>query len=303
MILDAPTPGDWLDRHLPSFYPHHHVEAAEGRPSTSLGVDDLVADGAALLRAAFDHEVEEGWPPQAAATNLAGGWGGSVSTFVAFLAVASDAHWLVSPAGLRWARHPDGWVEAVRVEHPRVLVGSGHPWAGQPGVEVVADPAERDRRAVGAVVDALTPVIQAIRGLTRVGTPGLWNAVVDAFGEAVVHQGIFPVTPDQVVVVRRLVAAADRPWRSRPTVRAVATDFGHVCVTQRGGCCLAYLVDWPDDHDGDDAHRAYDAAFPEPTEAPGYCPDCSLRPYAECEVRQVWWRVREQRERTSSRGG
>jgi hypothetical protein len=179
----------------------------------------------------------------------------------------------------------------------------GHPWQGCEGVETVTSAEERNRRTIEGLVSTVGPIVDACHGLAKVGKNGLWSAVVDALGSAIVFQTEFPITPSRVDTLLSLTEAMPAPWRARPIVQAVPTEFGHVCVAQRSGCCLAYTATFPDDHEDDEPHRLFELAFGEPPEAPSYCADCSLRSLEDCVARQVWWRTKEHEDRAGHEQG
>jgi hypothetical protein len=68
--------------------------------------------------------------------------------------------------------------------------------------------------------------------------------------------------------------------------------IGPVYVAQKGGCCLAYTRPPPPPLNIDelDAHyRAYLERFPQSEPHRRYCSTCSLRDFADCEARQLFW--------------
>lgn len=288
--LVADDPAAWLERHRSTYFRDVPPSVRE------VALGDLLDGGGGLLRARFEGELREGWAPQPGVTGVVGAFAGAVAGFVGYAAIASGAHWLVGPGGVRWVLDDDGWPAAVTLLDHRVLVAPGHPWAGLAGVEVEADPDARARRCIDGLVAALTPIVEQARACTKVGRAGLWNSVVDSIGHAAMYQSTFPADHAQVDVVRRLLAVPGAPWRARPDVRGVDTELGTVCVAQRGGCCLVYTQTWPDEHDDhehDELHARFYEAFTDPPDAPGYCNDCSLRPEEDCFARLLWWRTTE----------
>ena len=208
---------------------------------------------------------ELGTPPAAAATYLAGWFGGALATVAGYGIVAGDCGFVARPDHVRWHLHPGGWPIGVDLE-PRAVVAAGHPWEGIDGV-VVGDP---DAAAVDALVEVCTPVVDACRALGAVGRTGLWNEVADALGSVLAFQLLVPATPERVARLRGLVDRRDVPWRTRPRLAyAPSRVYGTVHVAQKGGCCLAYTCG----DDGDDGH----------------CSTCPFREPADCDARQVRW--------------
>lgn len=185
-----------------------------------------------------------------------------------------------------------------------VLVGPSHRWVGKPGVEVEPDPQRRAARCVEALLTVASPIVEQARAIARVGRAGLWNTVADAMGHAVMYQDAFPGDPRHVAIIEALVGVPGAPWSARPDIRTVTTDVGDVCIAQRGGCCLVYTwvdrqhdEEEADDHDDDEMHARFHAAFPDPRGAPAYCADCSLRDQDDCFARLTWWRTEEIKQR------
>lgn len=78
-------------------------------------------------------------------------------------------------------------------------------------------------RAVEALVAAVGPVVDACRGLAKVGRTGLWNEVADALGVTLVHQSLVPSTPERVAELEAALRTPGAPWRARPEL-GVATS-------------------------------------------------------------------------------
>ncbi|MGH9247791.1 MAG: hypothetical protein ACRD29_26455 [Acidimicrobiales bacterium] len=159
--LAAGTPAQWLASYLGALHQHdddhHGDEPASVEPGWT-GLGDLLADGAADLAVVHRLLVDDGTPPKAAATYLAGWVGGMVAEAVGFALAAAGAGFVVDADEIRLHRHPLGRFDAVDLRGPSVLlVTDGHPWAGQDGVEVVAAD-EVLARTVGALVEACRPV-------------------------------------------------------------------------------------------------------------------------------------------------
>ncbi|MCW5696188.1 MAG: hypothetical protein KIS96_05565 [Bauldia sp.] len=311
MLLPAETPRDFLDGPYARFFRPHFEEASPERPHRVLSLAEIVADDAAALRAVHDGLTGRGSPPPAASTYLAGWFGGIAAAVTAYaMAAGAGAAFLPRDGGIAWYFHPAGWTDRVALAEPEVLVPDGHPWTGRPDVTVVADDAERHRRTVDALVTAVEPIIAALTRLAKVSRTNLWHEVADGFASALVYQAQIPVTPEGMAEVRALIAVPGAPWRRKPVIERIATDWGAVCAMHKAGCCLAYTEphhadggeehDHDHDHEEDDDHRLFHQLFPDPPGAPAYCANCRLRPIEDCFERQLWWRNREHQHRVAA---
>jgi len=291
--LHAPDAASWLATHLAARWATRVQPGVAARLVTLTAV---LADDASALRGLHGRLVDDGVPGPAAATHLADWFAGSVASAVGFGLAVGAAGFL--PAGPRTVLHlhPDGWPMRVDLP-PQVVVAAGHPWSGHAGVEVVTDHGAVVRRAVGALVDAAEPVVQACRGLARVGRAGLWNEVADGLGAALAHQDAVVVTDPMVATLEAAITGPGVPWRARPTLGFVDSPaLGRVHVVQKGGCCLAYtrpVADEPaDEPDLDPDRRDFLARFPVRPGEPAYCTTCSFREPGDAAARQVFWRER-----------
>lgn len=232
------------------------------------------------LPALRDRLVRDGATPTAAATYLAGWFGGGAAGEVARSLLETGACPLAGRDTIRWRVTDDGLPESV------VLLGV-------PLVVAAAD-------AAGALIDAVRPVIDGCHRLGHVGRPGLWNEVADGFAYALTD---LPDRADHraaIATVRRLTALPGAPWRARPVVQLTPTSAGPISVVQKGGCCLAFTGSYEVDPAAlDEVDRAYGERFRDAPGAPDYCTTCPRRSFADCEARQVWWHER-QRERTDT---
>jgi len=193
---------------------------------------------------------------------------------------------------LRWRLHPDGWVDRVSLDGCTVLVVPDHPWAGQPGVVVVDDEAAVAARTVDSLVRAVRPVVDAVRGLARVGARSLWAEVADGMGMSPMNQPHLPVSEAVVGRLRAALKAPGAPWRVSPVIRTASAPWGPVYLGQKGGCCLAYQTPEPaaptEDEMTDDLREHY-ARFPRETGDERVCSTCSRRDPQGCAERQLWW--------------
>ncbi len=269
----AADPRRWLDTVLPGRFEAH---PPLGAPRRAVGVGDLLAADAAVLRELHAGLVGGGTPAPAAATYRAGWFAGATAGAVGFGLATAGAGFVVDAAGIGWTVHPGGWTETAHLGEPGILVGPSHAWAGSPDVEVVDDPDAVVARVVAALVAAVAPVVDACADLARVGRAGLWNEVGDGLGMALAFDPLLAVTPAMTEVLDRAVAAPGAPWRSRPGLRFAPSALGPVHVAQKGGCCLAYTRDDPD--------------LPRDQR---YCSTCSFRHETDVDARQVAWLEQE----------
>lgn len=311
MLLASPTPSTWLASHLAARYDEHADDSAaataddcESRWST---VADLLLDDAAILRSMHRRLVDEERVPAAAAATYIAGWtAGTLADAVGFGLATAAAGFVVDAAHIRWRQHPDGWMERVDLAGCNALVAAGHPWADCDGVEIVADDATVQERAVMALVELVTPLIDACHSLTRVGRAGLWNEVADGLGMAVSFQWALPTHPDAVDALTSAVRVPGVPWKARPEVRIVEHPvIGPVYVGHKGGCCLAYTrqrdeAHEPPDDEMTEEQREYLARFPVSADQPRYCSTCTFRDTRDVEARQLFWLERHHAKHTAT---
>ena len=282
VLLPARTPAAWCAAHA----------AGGDADGALLRVDDLLADG---LHAAHRRFVDDGEPPAAAAKYLVGYTAGAVAAAVGLALATADAGLLIDPASLAWRAHDDGWLELVTVRPAAVLVGPGHPWAGQATVTVTAEPLVTG--TVDGLVATVDPLVTACSRLAKVGRRALWEEVADPLGAPVGHRLDVPAVPAVVETLAAAVAVPGAPWRTRPTVRIVDAELGRrrcgVYVVQKGGCCLSYTRAAPLEAGDDPGHAANLAAAPPPDGQPSYCSTCRFRAADDCTARQLWYLARE----------
>ncbi len=216
--------------------------------------DDLVADGGAVLRSVHRKLTASGLPPAAAATYLAGWYGGAVAHLVGTSIAIDRAALIVDPSKVRFRLHPEGWPEHVDP--------AGSPTAGSADEDI--------RRAVHALVDFCEPLITACRAMAAVGRTGLWNEVGDRLAMALAYQVARPVDPSMVAMLEAAWGVPDTPWRARPRLGfARSSVLGTVHVAQKGGCCLSHTA-------------------PGDGRSP-YCEHCPFRSPEACDAAQVAW--------------
>ncbi|WP_019872780.1 hypothetical protein [Sporichthya polymorpha] len=277
---------DWLDVDLPRLLVEFEAEL-ETRP---VRVADLLADDAALLRGWAARMREAGTTDQAAATYVAGWFPGSAGRIVGVGLGAAGAGLLLSAGAVRWNVAADeGWPLDGRIDDIPVLVPPGHPWAGQDGVETVAED-ELFGRTVENLIAFAAPLIEACKTLGPVSRSSLWDEVADGVACAFNYQPR-PLDAAAMERLRRAVGRPGVPWKGRPRLaNADSAVLGPVHVAQKGGCCLAFTcaqVD-PDESTLTDRERAWRARFPLEAKK-RYCATCKFRDPADSVARQVYW--------------
>jgi hypothetical protein len=223
------------------------------------GLDDLLADDAAHLRELHGRVMAAGTPAPAAATYLAGWYGGSLAQLVGTGLAVERAGLILDRSTVSFRIHPDGWPEGVDPGPRPVTVGCS---------------AADIRRVVEALVECCGPLVSACRSLARVGRVGLWNEIGDKLAMALTYQVRTPVTPGMVGVLEAAWSVPGAPWRARPRLAfARSAVLGEVHVAQKGGCCLSYTTPTSGD--------------------PLYCAHCPFRTPEECDAAQVAWLEQE----------
>jgi len=294
-LLTAETPQSWLETHLEAHLAVHETAPVDPAQRTWVEGAAVLAEDARFLRETHRRILgDDGGTPQMAAKWLVGWTAGTVADAVGFVLAIGGAGVLADTAPLRWRLHPDGWVDRVSLAGCTVLVTADHPWAGLPGVEVVAEESEVVTRTVDSLVRGVRPVVDAIRSIAPVGARSLWAEVADGIGMSPTYQPHLPVRDDVVGRLRAALTAPGAPWRVSPEVRTASAPWGPVYLGQKGGCCLAYQLPEPDaavvdDAEMTDAMREYHARFPRETGERRVCTTCSLRDPQGCADRQLWW--------------
>lgn len=308
LLLPADTPALWSAVHPEARAARHDEPTPDGAAGPAWATAaHLLADDAAVLRAAHARACEEdGAFPAAAAKWVVSWFAGGLADAVGFMFAGASAAPLVRLDRARWRLHRDGWPDRVDPGDVPVAVAAGHPWAGLPGTVTLADDEEVAARAVPALVAAVAPLVEAGRTLAKVGCPALWAEVSDALGLPVLHQPALPVDGAAARRLALLVDAVGVPWLKRPELRIADTADGPAYLGRKGGCCLAYKCppgeseSLDDLDDLDDRQRAYRERFPLHPDERRYCSTCSLRDLAGCEERQVFWLQQERAARRAA---
>lgn len=265
---------------------------------------DLTPD---WIAAELARAVSAGTPPKAAAQYLVGWIGSALGEVVGAGLVEAGAGWLFDEVA--FTLHPDGWPAALACI-PRAVVEPGHRWAGLAGVDVLthadadagadadADAgagADADAgagadagdtvaaRAVRALVEVITPFVDAVAAVARVGRIGLWNEIGDSITGVLAYKPGLAHAAAKREVLLAAVTFEGAPWRALPRVDVLDHDtLGTVVAYRRGGCCLAYTEAGPEPA--------------RPSEEPdAYCLTCSKIDFEVCARRQLDYLIEEQR--------
>lgn len=297
-------PSAWTERYVAERRADlFETDGDEPTAFTSVTARDVTDVDSPYLRAEFDRLRGLDVPPKPAAMYLAGYYAGAIADFVGFGLVGARAGFLVDLDGSSFLRHPDGWIDRV-VPRFDTVVPRGHPWDGRSDTTSVGTEADVIDVTVRALVDAVEPILDACRRLTRVGLVGLWNEIGDALGMGLAYQTLIDPDPELHEVLRLATRHPARRWQTDPRLELVDTaTVGRISVGQKGGCCLAYTepsnpIDVASDALDDEARDYYERFPPTPAE-PSYCSTCSLRGEADCNDRQVYWHERRRTRSTN----
>jgi hypothetical protein len=263
----------------------------EDGPVRPLSYAAVLADDAAVLRSAHRRLTGLDVTPQAAATYISGWFNGGVGRLVSLGLATAGAGLLLDPRELVFDVVEDRWPEQIHPGRVRAVVAPGHRWAGGPGVEVV-DVDEVLPRTMTALVEVLTPLVEACRGLARVSRVGLWDQVADGLVCDLAQREGMHVTPLAEEVALAAVAIAGMPWKARPRlVWAHSEVLGRMLVAQKGGCCLAFTNKREPTPESElsPALLAYRQRFGIDRPGKRYCTTCPFRDTAEVVERRVAW--------------
>ncbi|BCB79792.1 hypothetical protein GCM10022251_39780 [Phytohabitans flavus] len=210
--------------------------AADGYPPAATTRDgdgwytlrELHSDGGVLAAQMRAFVASSGCPAQTAATHMAGWVTGSFIRLLVFAYREERRLPLLTADGTALRVDPDGWFDALSVDAPALAVLPGDPLAGTPGV--VVRPA-MEAELVGSVLALSTPVIDTLRGVSRLGRRTAWALVADTVMSA--FAGELPPAPAHAAA-----AEADRLLAGGGPLAVRRRWIGPVPLAS--ACCLAY---------------------------------------------------------------
>jgi hypothetical protein len=293
MLLVSATPSEFLATHLAAHLNRFDAAGQTMPDSRWASPCELLHDDAALLRRCHHSLVEDqGTPPAAAAKYLAGWFGGRLGEAIGFV-FAAGAAGVLADSSLRWCHLAGGHVEHIDLSRCRIVVTADHPWAGQPGTSVLDDADAVRDAVVAGLRSVLTPILQVLRSMAKVGSNSLWSEVADGLGMSFAFTPRLGQAPSALTPLEYLLNSPGAPWKAKPLVWVADTGCGPFVMARKGGCCLAYTA--PDDEsacaeaDLGEYERAYLKRFPRRPGLPSYCSTCSFRDLEDVEARQRFW--------------
>jgi hypothetical protein len=288
--LHDASPATWFDERVRPLVAGEAEDCAAGTWGDLHDglTDEALAELVALM-------AEDGAPARAALTIFADWSAGYLAQIIA-VGVLRDGVLvrLAQPGALRVLRDPKGWYEDVCLAHASAIVAADHPWAHRDDVAVVADQAALELAAIAEIVEACTPLVDAIATRSGRGRAGLWAQVADGVGYVPHLLGdLAPPVGARVAAAAtaRLLATPGAPWKHVPRFWMAESSENPVLVTHRGSCCLYYrwerpAGDEPAEEALDAVHRAYRERFGD--DAPHYCSTCMFRKPDDVQARVVF---------------
>lgn len=212
--------------------------AADGYPPASAARDgdgwhtlrELQADGGVLATQMRAFVVSSGCPPETAAAHMAGWVTGSFIRLLVFAYREERRLPLLTMDGTALRADEDGWFNELAVDAPALAVRPGDPLAGHPGTLVTST---MEDQLLGTILALSTPVVDTLRGVSRLGRRTAWALVADTVMSA--FAGELPPAPAHATAMeaeRLLTGAGAGPLAVRR--RWVGS------VPLAAACCLAY---------------------------------------------------------------
>jgi hypothetical protein len=210
--------------------------AADGYPPVAAARDgdgwytlrQLHADGGVLAGQMRAFVASSGCPAETAAAHMAGWVTGSFIRLLVYAYREERRLPLLTVDGTALRVDADGWFNGLAVGGPSLAVLPGDPLAGAPGVTVTST---MEYELAGIVVTLSAPVLETLRGVSRLGRRTAWALVADTVMSAFV--GELPPGPAHVASAEaeRLLAGAGPLAVRRRWVGSVPLA---------AACCLAY---------------------------------------------------------------
>jgi len=210
--------------------------AADGYPPAGADRDgdgwyslrELCADGSVLagqMRAFVD---SSGCPSETAATHMAGWVTGSFIRLLVYAYREERRLPLITVDGTALRVDEGGWFNGLAVGAPAIAVLPGDPFAGSPGIRVTST---MEAQFVDTILDLSAPVIDTLRGVSRLGRRTAWALVADTVVSAFAGElSPAPAHAAAVEAERLLTGAGPLAMRRR--------WIGPVPLAS--ACCLAY---------------------------------------------------------------
>jgi hypothetical protein len=210
--------------------------AAGGYPPAAPGrsgdgwytLDEMRADGSVLAGQMRAFVASSGCPPETAAAHMAGWVTGSFIRLLVFAYRQERRLPLLTMGGTALRADADGWFNGLAVGTPALAVLPGDPLAGEPGTVVTST---MESELAESVVTLSAPILDALRGVSRLGRRTSWALVADTVMSAF-HEEL-PPGPAHAAATEadRLLAGAGplavrRRWIGSMPLAAA--------------CCLAY---------------------------------------------------------------
>ncbi|BCB85079.1 hypothetical protein [Phytohabitans suffuscus] len=208
--------------------------AADGYPPAGAGRDgggwhtlrDM--DGSVLSAQMRAFVASSGCPSETAATHMAGWVTGSFIRLLVYAYRRERRLPLLTVDGTALRVDEGGWFNGLAVGAPALAVLPGDPLAGTPGVEVTST---MDAQLVATILALSTPVVDTLRGVSRLGRRTAWALVADTVVSA--FAGELPPGPAHAAATEaeRLLAGAGPLAMRRRWIGPVPLA---------SACCLAY---------------------------------------------------------------
>lgn len=189
---------------------------------------ELQADGGVLATQMRAFVASSGCPPETAATHMAGWVTGSFIRLLVYAYQEERRLPLLTVDDTALRTDEGGWFNALAVGAPALAVRPGDPLAGEPGVEVTST---LETHLLGTILALSTPVVDTLRGVSRLGRRTAWALVADTVMSA--FAGELPPVPAYTASAEaeRLLAGAGPLAVRRRWVDSVPLA---------SACCLAY---------------------------------------------------------------
>lgn len=190
---------------------------------------ELHADGAVLAAQMRAFVASSGCPAQTAAAHMAGWVTGSFIRLLVHAYRRERRLPLLTVDGTALRVDEGGWFNGLAVGAPALAVLPGDPLAGEPGTDVTST---MEDALVGTVLALSAPLIDTLRGVSRLGRRTAWALVADTVMSA--FAGELPPGPAHAAAAQeadRLLAAAGPLAVRRRWVGPVPLA---------AACCLAF---------------------------------------------------------------